>query len=106
MLSLGRGDKSYNEYLDDNRSVYLPPEIVAGECLLILHGSYQNIIAVTDSLKLTINENDLVSNAESTEISTSLYSQLVTKMGNGTLKTESQTIIGAINELYDILQTS
>ena len=99
-----QGDTAYNTYLDDNNSVCLPPEIIAGECLLTLHGAYKNIIAITDSLKLTIEKNNLISDAESTEISISLYSQLVTKIGNETLKTKAQTIIGAINELYDLIQ--
>lgn len=99
-----QGDKAYNQYLDNNKSVYLPPEIVAGKCLLTLHGAYRNIIAITDSLILTIDANQLIADAESTEISESLYSQLVTKIGNGTLKTNSQTLIGAINELYDLIK--
>ena len=99
-----QGDTAYNVYLDSNKSVCLPHEIIAGECLLTLHGAYGNIIAITDSLKLTINENKLITNANNTEISESLYSQLVTKIGNENLKTKSKTIIGAINELYDMIK--
>lgn len=99
-----QGDTAYNKYLDENKSVYLPSEIVAGECLLTLHGAYGNIIAITDSLKLTIDANKLIVNAESTEISESLYSQLVTKIGSENLNTEAQTVISAINELYDMIQ--
>lgn len=76
----GQGDASYNQYLDAENSVYLPSEIVPGICTLTLYGSMGNIIATTDYLTLTIDENILVSNAESTEISTSLYNQLVTRI--------------------------
>lgn len=99
-----QGDNAYNQYLDDDNSVYLPVEIQAGECELILSGTNQNVVAVTGCLKLTIEENYLVSDAQSTEISTSLYNQLVTKIGSETLKTDSQTVIGAINELYNMIK--
>lgn len=99
-----QGSNAYNKYLDENNSVYLPSEIQAGECELILSGTHQNVIAVTGCLKLKIEENYLVSDAQSTEISNSLYNQLVTKIGSETLKTESETIIGAINELYNMIK--
>ena len=100
-----QGDNAYNAYLDSSNSVYLPSEIVAGECLLTLHGAHDNVIAITDSLKLTIDSNNLITNAENIKISTSLYSQLMTKIGNDALNTEAQTIIGAINELYRMIQS-
>ena len=70
----------YNVYLDDNNGAYLPPEIGSGTCTLMLYGSYKNVIATTNYLTLTIDENILVSDANSTEISESLYQQLVTKV--------------------------
>lgn len=71
---------SYNQYLDDNNSVYLPSEIGVGTCTLMLYGSGGNTIATTNYLTLTIDKNILVSDAKSTEISESLYNQLVTKV--------------------------
>lgn len=73
---------SYNQYLDSNNSVYLPSEIGVGFCTLMLYGSHGNTIATTNFLTLTIDRNILVSNAQSTEISTSLYNQLVTRVND------------------------
>ena len=71
---------AYNQYLDDNNAAYLPSEIVPGSCTVILYGSNQNTIATTNYLTLFIDENILVANAQSTEISQSLYQQLVTRV--------------------------
>lgn len=73
---------SYNQYLDSNNSVYLPSEIGVGFCTLMLYGSHGNTIATTNFLTLTIDRNILVSNAQSTEISTSLYTQLVNRVND------------------------
>lgn len=77
-----QGEEAYNVYLDENNSVYLPSEITPGECILILHGSYETIVAITDVLILTINENHIVYNAKNTTITESLYDQLVTQVKN------------------------
>ena len=76
-----QNDTAYNQYLDEDNSVYLPPEIGAGTCTLMLYGSGDDVIATTNYLTLTIDENVLVEDANSTEISTSLYNQLVTMFG-------------------------
>lgn len=72
-----QNDVAYNQYLDANKSVYLPREIGAGACTLILYGTGGNVRATTNYLTLTIDENILVTNAQSTEITQSLYEQLV-----------------------------
>lgn len=71
---------SYNQYLDDDNSAYLPSEIGVGTCTLMLYGSNDRTIATTNYLTLFIDENILVGDAQSTEISESLYNQLVTKV--------------------------
>ena len=71
---------SYNQYLDEDNSAYLPSEIGVGHCTLMLYGSNQGTIATTNYLTLSIDENILVNDANSTEISESLYTQLVTKV--------------------------
>ena len=68
---------AYNQYLDEDNSVYLPSEIGAGACTLILYGTGGDVRATTNYLTLTIDENILVTNAQSTEITQSLYEQLV-----------------------------
>lgn len=71
---------AYNQYLDEDNSAYLPAEIGTGTCTLMLYGSNENTIATTNYLTLSIDENILVSDANSTEISQSLYNQLVSKV--------------------------
>lgn len=73
---------AYNQYLDEENSVYLPPEIDVGTCTLMLYGSHNTTIGTTNYLTLKINENNLVSDASSTDISESLYTQLVTKIND------------------------
>ena len=74
--------KAYNDFLDKNNCVYLPPEIVAGEFKLLLYGSGSNVIATTNYLTLNVDENAIIADAQSTEISQSLYDQLVTLVQN------------------------
>lgn len=70
----------YNTYLDEENSVYLPPEIGAGTCTLMLYGTKDTTIGTTNYITLHINENILISDASSTDISESLYNQLVAKV--------------------------
>ena len=73
---------AYNQYLDDDKAAYLPAEIGVGTCTVMLYGSNGNTIATTNYLTLTIDENILVSDAQSTDISLSLYNQLVSKVNS------------------------
>ena len=75
-----QGGISYNQFLDDSNSVYLPTEIVKGTCTMVLYGSSKNVIATTNYLTLFIDKNILVHDAESTEISQSLYNQLIDRV--------------------------
>lgn len=75
-----QGNGAYNQYLDENNGAYLPAEIGVGTCTLMLYGSNEDTIGTTNYLTLTIDENIFVGNAQSTEISQSLYTQLVTRV--------------------------
>jgi hypothetical protein len=96
---------AYNQYLDENNSVYLPPEIQAGTCTLMLYGSRDKVIATTNYLTLTITKDILVSDAQSTEITESLYSQLVSKID--TFMSEAVTHIDQSieQEMLDYLES-
>lgn len=74
-----QGNAAYNDFLDDENCVYLPQEIQAGCCYLMLYGSNESTIGTVCPLALTINDNKLISNAESIEITESLYNQLITE---------------------------
>jgi len=79
---------SYNSYLDANDCVYLPAEIVAGQCTVMLFGtktvgsgnSQRTIRATTNVLEFTVTPNMLIANASSVEITQTLYDQLVQKV--------------------------
>ena len=73
---------AYNQYLDEDKAAYLPSEIGVGTCTVMLYGSNDKTIATTNYLTLTIDENILVSDANSTDISLSLYNQLVSKVNS------------------------
>lgn len=71
---------AYNQYLDYENAAYLPAEIGVGTCTLMLYGSLGTTIGTTNYLTLKINENIFVSDASSTDISESLYDQLVAQV--------------------------
>lgn len=75
-----QGGTAYNQYLDSENAVFLPPEIGAGTCTMMLYGTGGTTIATTNYLTLKINKNILVHDAESTEISQSLYNQLIDRV--------------------------
>lgn len=72
--------RAYNKYLDEKNSVCLPPEIKEGTCTLMLYGSKDKVIATTNYLTFKINKSNFISDAQSTEITESLYNQLVSKV--------------------------
>jgi len=74
--------EGYNVYLDSDNSCYLPSEISGGECLLLLYGSNGTVIATTDAVVLTLDENALISDAQSTDISQSLYDQMMERISS------------------------
>jgi len=75
-----QGDNAYNQYLDKNNAIYLPTEITEGVCTLMLYGTGDSVVATTNCLTLYVDENMLLENADSTEISTSLYEQMVAQV--------------------------
>ena len=100
-----QGDAAYNDFLDDENCVYLPQEIQAGCCYLMLYGSNDSIIGTVCPLALTINDNKLISNAESIEITESLYNQLITEFMRLERQvsdfTNNDDIVNRINEAVE-----
>lgn len=70
----------YNVYLDGENSCYLPSEIGAGTFTLMLYGSGGEVIGTTNYLTIKVTANNYIEDAQSTEISKSLYAQLVAKV--------------------------
>lgn len=94
---------SYNQYLDDENSVYLPSEIVAGTCTLILYGTGNDVRATTNYLTLIIDENVLVADAQSTEITQSLYEQLVSRINEiGLTQSQIESLVGLVGGSSEI----
>jgi hypothetical protein len=89
----------YNQYLDQNNCVYLPNEIVAGEFKLTLYGSGGDVIATTNHLTFEMEKSVLISNGQSTEISLSLYQQLINEFNE--LTAANQNDYNRINNRVD-----
>lgn len=72
-----QGDVAYNKYLDEDNCVYLPPDTQPGDCLLMLYGTKDLVIATTNYVHMVIDENMILKDASSVEITEPLYNQLV-----------------------------
>lgn len=92
---------AYNQYLDEENAAYLPAEIGVGTCTLMLYGSHDKTIGTTNYLTLKIDENILVSDASSTDISESLYNQLVTKI-NAVTSWNGQSVADLEADVQDL----
>lgn len=74
-----QGDNAY-ECVLDNGCVYLPTEIRVGNCDMVLHGTSENVETSSEPLRLYINEDIFVADAEEAITSPSLYGQLMDKI--------------------------
>ena len=75
-----QGTNAYNQYLDNDKCAYLPTEIGVGNCMLMLYGTSStgtNVIGTTRCVVFKVEDNRFISDASSTEISQTLYDQLV-----------------------------
>lgn len=69
---------AYNQYLDSDNCVYLPPKIKAGTCTMMLYGSYNGVIGTSNFLTFKIDENILIDGEiSSNETTDTLYQQLM-----------------------------
>ena len=75
-----QGTESYNVYLDDNLECYLPSEITSGTCTLSVAGSKDDIFATTDGIVFDVRKTRLVRDGKSTEVTLTLYEQLVNRI--------------------------
>lgn len=76
--------QTYNRFLDDENSVYLPSEVTKGTCHLMLYGSslneYNFLTGTTEFLSFRILDSGYVADSSSTEIPESLYDALVSRI--------------------------
>lgn len=70
---------TYNSYLDEDNTVYLPPEINAGVCQMTLYGTNGGVVATTNRLELKVAEGGVVVDANSVGVTPTLYEQLIEK---------------------------
>ena len=72
---------SYNTYLDEDNSVYLPGEIVSGSCTMMLYGTGAGgVTGTTLPIVLCIDNDCFTEDGQSTVITQSLYDQLVAQV--------------------------
>lgn len=96
-----QGANAYNQYLDADNCVCLPSEIGVGTCTMMLYGSHNTTIGTTNYLTFKIGPNNLVSDAGSTDISQSLYTQLVTKI-NALTSWNGQSVADLESSVQDL----
>ena len=73
--------EDYNSFLAEDNSVFLPPEIKPGKCDMILYGTGNgDVIATSAALAFLIDDNHLIIDESSIDITPSLYEQLVAKV--------------------------
>lgn len=77
-----QNDLAYNVFLDDEHSVHLPPEITDGVCTMALYGFSGERRATTSCVQFTVEKNIIIVDENSTEVSQSLYDQLVKKVND------------------------
>ena len=71
---------SYNQTLDGEKSAYLPAEITDGKVNLLLYGTGGTVIATVNYLTFTVDKSIIVENAQSTQISTPIYTQIINRI--------------------------
>lgn len=70
----------YNQYLDEENCVFLPTEIKRGVCTLALYGTGQRTIGTSNSITFQILPNAIIHDANSTELTESLYQQIMSRI--------------------------
>ena len=82
-------------YLDDNHTIFLPSAIVPGSCSLVLRGVNGNtIVATTNVLQLTVGDSGVIDDVSSTDITPTLYQQLVAMVLNVATVDETERFCG------------
>lgn len=76
---------AYNQLLDEENSAYLPAEIGPGTCTMMLYGTggeEGDVHATSNFITFTIDKNILVDDAITTEITKTLYDQIIERINN------------------------
>ena len=82
LAQFNQGGVAYNQYLDSEHGAFLPAEIKAGSVTLMLYGTGGTTIGTTNYLTFQIDKDIFVTDANSTDISQSLYTQLVNQFND------------------------
>lgn len=72
-----QNDNTYKAYLDSENSVYIPSGVANGYCLMSLCGTNANRVVMTNAVKFIVHNNEVIFNEENTEISESLYQEII-----------------------------
>ena len=97
-------DQVYKRTLNEDMSVMLPSEITSGGFTLALCGSGDKTIATSNYLTFRVYKEIFLANEQSTEITPSLYNQLVDKVNSiASWDVEGvEEITGKVNSLMDV----
>lgn len=88
----------YNVYLDDDNCAYLPPEIEAGKCSVMLYGTGGTVIGTTNSLGFYVKDNGRISDASTVDITPTLYEQLIEQITAYTEQAKASETNASISE--------
>ena len=93
---------AYNQFLTSNNEAFLPAEIENGMCTMMLYGSDGEKTGTTNGLTFTVKDSGYVSDAQSTEISRSLYDQLIDMYADLRLLVDSDDLKETIGEKLEL----
>ena len=83
-------NNAYNVYLDSDNNAFLPAEIESGLLQVVLYGTAGDVIAVSNNLRMRVERTPFVGDGQSTEITLSLYQQMVDEFASIRSTSEEQ----------------
>lgn len=92
--------ESYNKFLDENMCVTLPQEILEGTFELALQGNFDLVEAKSFPLVFEVERDPITSDASSTEITKTLYDQMLELLG---ISTDGKLVVATPEEVKDYL---
>lgn len=97
-----QGEHAYNQYLDEDNNAFLPSEIHSGECQIALYGTGDVTIGTSNYLSFNVEKSIIVEDASSTDITPTLYQQLVSQVAGKISRPQSSPY----GEAGQVLQTN
>ena len=103
-----QNSSAYNVYLDSDNNVYLPPEIENGFVQIVLYGTYDETIAISNFLRLRVRRTPFIADGQSVVITESLYDQMVTMVDDfeSSINDAIDALSGEVGDLTNLTTTT